>query len=832
MDYSEEDKRAAVDYYFSSGTVTLRDVIDKLGYPSLRAINKWVQADPRYKTNRYTNKQKEEVVEYCRANPDATYAEVFEKFGMPKVQDTLSEWLKTAGIPRNRHYTKGEKQAILSYCEENPAVPPSKVVELFGYPNEITLSRWLNEKTGSTDNAVWMPLETLRAAVNSYFEDQRVSMRSVSDAYGIPFKLLRQAINADPRFHKGGNTQYSEEQKEKICKYALEHPEEPLASVTRRFGYPFDSHVLRKWLIKKYGLKGPDQTRYDDDLRTAVREHFFSNPDATIIGTAKLFDVGKDAAVRWITQDSRFELDSRCRKNLDRALSEATDHYFADPDATISRTAAMFGLEAKSLAGRARQDPRYSLPGTYGHSEEQKAAIMAWLLKTNGRHSRAHAEEELGFLINPRAFRIWASDARGKNGRPSSSKTVSLDERLSAVLSVVDGGKSKREVSLCHNIVIETLANWVRTYRREGAIGLVRKSDLPPGGRPDYSLPDKDPKDFSEKDVENLIGAYREREFEVDVYQAILDVLKKDPRLSGELLTNTEKTMVINALRRKYKLKDLLEKLDMAKSSYEYANKAMKKPDKYCWTRLLIRDIYESSGHAYGFRRITMALQEKYGVQVGTRVVRALMKDMNIVPLPAKKLQRYNSYRGSIGRIAPNLIKRDFHADAPYKKLLTDVTEFHLNGFKMYLSPIIDCFNGEVIEYAISTRPTLDLVMKMISDSIRHAPVTARPIVHSDQGWHYQHHEYVKALKRAGWVQSMSRKGCSPDNSACEGFFGRLKNEFFYNHEFEGFTPEMFAGALSQWIDWYNEVRTKESLGYISPVRYRLEWESQRTLAA
>jgi putative transposase len=141
----------------------------------------------------------------------------------------------------------------------------------------------------------------------------------------------------------------------------------------------------------------------------------------------------------------------------------------------------------------------------------------------------------------------------------------------------------------------------------------------------------------------------------------------------------------------------------------------------------------------------------------------------------------------------------------------------------MYLSPLVDCYNGEVVSYAISTRPQQGLVMKMLDLGKREMNPDDKPIVHSDQGSQYQSPVYVNALKEAGWIQSMSRKGCCPDNSACEGFFGRLKNEFFYNHDFSDYTVGAFATALSDWIEWYNNERIKDSLGYKSPVRYRLE---------
>ena len=208
-------------------------------------------------------------------------------------------------------------------------------------------------------------------------------------------------------------------------------------------------------------------------------------------------------------------------------------------------------------------------------------------------------------------------------------------------------------------------------------------------------------------------------------------------------MTVREKILVINALRPRYKLRVLLERFEMPKSTYEHNRNALLRPDKYLKVRAFIRDAFEKSGHAYGYRRIAAVLRlpvlekdEKgisgYGVVVDEKVVRRLMKEEGIVALPAMRLLRYNSYKGTVGKVAPNLLKRDFHSDAPYKKLLTDVTEFHLNNYKIYLSPVIDCFNGEVISWTISQSPNLELVTSMLKDAVKRVGRKFGVIIHSD----------------------------------------------------------------------------------------------------
>jgi transposase InsO family protein len=177
---------------------------------------------------------------------------------------------------------------------------------------------------------------------------------------------------------------------------------------------------------------------------------------------------------------------------------------------------------------------------------------------------------------------------------------------------------------------------------------------------------------------------------------------------------------------------------------------------------------------------------------------------------------------GEISPAAANLINRDFHAVAPNQKWLTDITEFQIPAGKVYLSPIIDCFDGLVVSWTVGTRPDSELVNTMLDTAIQTVAEGAdRPIVHSDRGAHYRWPGWLSRMAAAGLVRSMSRKGCSPDNAACEGFFGRLKTEMFYSGNWQSTTVEQFMAALDSYIRWYNEKRIKISLGSRSPLEYR-----------
>ena len=196
------------------------------------------------------------------------------------------------------------------------------------------------------------------------------------------------------------------------------------------------------------------------------------------------------------------------------------------------------------------------------------------------------------------------------------------------------------------------------------------------------------------------------------------------------------------------------------------------------------------------------------------------MKEENLV-VPNIKRKKYSSYKGELSPEVDNVIKRDFHADMPNSKWLTDITEFHIPAGKVYLSPIIDCFDGMPVSWTIGTSPNAELVNTMLDTAISDLRADEKPIVHSDRGCHYRWPGWIERMDKTGLIRSMSKKGCSPDNSACEGFFGRLKNEMFYSYSWTGVTIDQFIEQLDKYIKWYAEKRIKLSLGGMSPLDYR-----------
>ena len=254
----------------------------------------------------------------------------------------------------------------------------------------------------------------------------------------------------------------------------------------------------------------------------------------------------------------------------------------------------------------------------------------------------------------------------------------------------------------------------------------------------------------------------------------------------------------------------------MARSTFYYNNKG--KPDKWAVERQRLVELYYENKGRYGYRRLTKALKNE-GYSINSKTVRRLMSETGIKC--EVRMKKYRSYKGEIGKIAPNLLERDFHADAPHKKLVTDVTEFHLFGEKIYLSPVLDLYNSELIYYSIYRRPVLDMVKDMIAGTIEVIGSKTNAILHSDQGWQYQHKDYQNLLKKNNIRQSMSRKGNCLDNAVMENFFGLLKSELLYLQKFDSL--DHFLMELEDYLRYYNEERIKEKLNGMSPVQYRTQ---------
>ena len=273
--------------------------------------------------------------------------------------------------------------------------------------------------------------------------------------------------------------------------------------------------------------------------------------------------------------------------------------------------------------------------------------------------------------------------------------------------------------------------------------------------------------------------------------------------------------MIVSELRHKFPLKALLKLSGLARSTYYYYLK-QQGTDKYCVVKQKIEKIFTENKQRYGYRRILLVLRRQ-GIKLNHKTVHKLMRSMGLHG--KRRKSKYKSYKGEVGKVAANILSRDFAADKPFEKLATDVTEFAVCDDKVYLSPIIDLHNKEVISYSISTSPNFWQTREMLQGLFDKLPQGARPILHSDQGWQYQMKEFQRQLKEHNIIQSMSRKGNCLDNSVMENFFGRLKVEMYYGEKFQ--TVDEFVHCLKEYIHYWNNERISITLNGMSPVQYR-----------
>ena len=271
-------------------------------------------------------------------------------------------------------------------------------------------------------------------------------------------------------------------------------------------------------------------------------------------------------------------------------------------------------------------------------------------------------------------------------------------------------------------------------------------------------------------------------------------------------------------LRQHHKLSTLLKIAGLARSTFYYQVNVLEAPDRYAALKSRIRKIYNRHKGRYGYRRVTDALR-RAGEMVNHKVVQRLMQALRLKSLVRPK--KYRSYRGPGHVSVANLLQRQFQAKAFGEKWVTDVTEFNVGGEKLYLSPIMDLYNGEIVAYQMSRTAHFSLVDDMLKKAIGKLPDKRRPILHSDQGWQYQMHAYRRTLAEHGITQSMSRRGNCLDNAAMESFFGTLKSECFYLKRFTSI--DQLQKELREYVRYYNHYRIKSKLKGLSPVQYRTQ---------
>lgn len=272
-------------------------------------------------------------------------------------------------------------------------------------------------------------------------------------------------------------------------------------------------------------------------------------------------------------------------------------------------------------------------------------------------------------------------------------------------------------------------------------------------------------------------------------------------------------------LRHKYDLAILLNCLHMARSSFYYYAKQSGNIDKYFETKAVIQSLYHKHKGRLGYRRITLLLRQR-GQTINHKTVLRLMSVLKLKSVIRAK--KYKSYRGEQGKIAPNVLNRAFKAEQPNQKWATDVTEFNVAGRKLYLSPVIDLYNQEIISYELSESPNFKIVMTMLDKALKKANSCQSLLLHSDQGWQYQMKQYQYRLQQKGVTQSMSRKGNCLDNAVIENFFGIVKSELFYLKKYDSIFQ--LKKEINDYINYYNNDRIKLNLNGMSPVQYRTHY--------
>ena len=430
----------------------------------------------------------------------------------------------------------------------------------------------------------------------------------------------------------------------------------------------------------------------------------------------------------------------------------------------VRATIRQLGYPTKNaLKGWCREyEQRHDLAKRYArpkpkYSQEQKDAAVRHYVD----HGRCIAATMRALGYPGRAsLTAWvhelnpASSMRVVGAARRTSRPPAL--RKAAVVALCTRQGSAEDIAQEIGVCRETLYNWKNELLgREAPASMKRPHDLPPGPA----------REELERQLDELRREIRRLQLEQDILKKANELLKKDVGIDRQRLTNREKTLLIDALRQTYDLGELLEGVGLARSSYFYHRARLDVADRYVEVRRTLNEIFENNHRCYGYRRMRASLN-KQSVSISEKVVQRLMKQECLVVATPKR-RRYGSYLGEISPAPDNLLNRDFNATAPNEKWLTDITEFQIPAGKVYLSPMIDCFDGMVVSWSIGTRPDAELVNTMLDAAIESVAATSeRPVVHSDRGAHYRWPGWLRRIANARLVRSMSRKGYSPDNAA------------------------------------------------------------------
>ncbi|RAP75281.1 IS3 family transposase [Paenibacillus montanisoli] len=444
----------------------------------------------------------------------------------------------------------------------------------------------------------------------------------------------------------------------------------------------------------------------------------------------------------------------------------------------------------------------------YFSLDEKLNAIHRYQDGTEGVKSIA---KSLG--INHEALRMWIRqyEYHGVKAFEKTYTAYSTAYKLDVLNYMNENGTSPNEAAVIFNISSPgIIRKWRSQYHEHGLDALKSKKK----GR----LPVTDKNKKITKKQEPTEGSVEALQAEIERLRMENAYFKKVECLSSKQgkITKQDKSQIVYELRLEFTVNALLELAEIPRSTFYYWVKQLDKPDPDVELKLLIQSIYEEHKGLYGYRRIRDELLNR-DYRVNHKKVQRIMKELGLKSIV--RMKKYRSYKGTVGKIAPNVLDRNFKAQKPNEKWVTDITELKLFGEKLYLSPVLDLYNGEIITYTVASRPTYSLVSEMLNQAFKRLSEEDELLLHSDQGWHYQMKQYQHALKKKGITQSMSRKGNCYDNAVIENFFGIMKSEFLYLNEFE--SVDHFKLELARYMNYYNHKRIKARLKGMSPVQYR-----------
>jgi transposase InsO family protein len=448
--------------------------------------------------------------------------------------------------------------------------------------------------------------------------------------------------------------------------------------------------------------------------------------------------------------------------------------------------------------------------------EDRRLAVDLWY-EMYGTISMADFCAELGWPSETTLAKWARADPRWDPDRPQ-HRSVSMLAKLMAV-EMVAGGASWATAGRAAGVSASEVGKLVGRYRGGGTAALLpqrrpTKMGKPGKKREPYAQPPEVPGELPD-DPAALKAIVRELQLDNALLREVLDVLKADPGCVPSALTNREKATVAERLSRRFGAAAACARLGLARSTYYHQLGAMTRPDPDAALDAAVLEAFAGRGRsARGYRFVHEAVAREMGTVSEKRVLRS-MRRQGLRPVWLRRRRRWSSYAGETDGGAPNLLLRgdgthDFRPAAPNEAWASDITEFRLPcGRKVYLSVVVDLFDTRPCGWALGTSPDADLADSSLLDACRCLRPGDAPLVHTDRGAHYRWPGWKRICAEFGLARSMSRKGRSPDNAACEGFFGTFKNEVFHGRDWSGWTADEFIVLLDAHLGEWRAARLR-----------------------